>query len=870
MSDRRVMHVISHTHWDREWYFTLQDFRTRLVDLIDALLDLLDRDPGFRTFHLDGQTVVLEDYLEVRPEREADLRRLIKDGRILIGPWYLLNDEFLTSGEATVRNLQIGRQICEDYGSNMRIGYLPDQFGNIGQMPQILAGFGIDTAVFGRGWQLVDDRKCEFLWRAPDGSEALTSFMVHWYNNLQRIPEDPDEGLAFVERARDALDAVTHTGQLLMMNGVDHLFAQENLAPILESLRGRLPETDEIRHSTLPDYFEAVRAEVAERGIELGVHDGELREDRHGQILAGTLSTRMYLKQANDACQRLLERVTEPLATMASVAASGAYAYPESFLLIAWKHLLQNHPHDSICGCSIDHVHVDMKQRFRDAEQIGRLQSERALTALAQRLDTSAAPEGAATVVVANPLPWERTDPVTVVVDFPMPDAPHAVKVLDAAGEEVPAGVVEVKATARRIWSPIALPKSEPVRRFVLSLVAEAVPATGLKTLHIAPAGWQAPEPPELLIDPRTVENEYLRVTVEPNGGLTLLDKVTGYTYRDLLTIEESGDVGDEYRYLAPVADRTYTTHGCSPSITVLESGPARVRIEIRGVFEVPEASTSTGRATDLVGCGFRTVLSVSRGVPRVDVETTITNAAKDHRVRVAFPTDLETDVAQAEGQYDVVTRSRPPAEWPHATQCQPQQGFVAAGDGHRGLCIVNQGMPEYELGNDARRTLYLTLFRAVGALSRGGEAAVVDLTPGAQMLGEYTFGYSIVPFAGDLLTSYAPRQAHQARVPLETIQTDSHEGDIEDGWSLLSLAPECLIHTATKRSPDGEHLVVRCFNPRETAVDGELRISASIRAAWTGDLMEKPVEELGVEEGVVRFTAGPKRIVTLLLALGE
>lgn len=866
MASERVMHVISHTHWDREWYFTFQDFRTRLVDLIDTLLELLDRDPDFRAFHLDGQTIVLEDYLEVRPEREADLRRLIREGRILIGPWYLLNDEFLTSAEATVRNLQIGHQICEEYGANMRIGYLPDQFGNIGQMPQILAGFGIDTAIFGRGWQLVDDRKCEFVWRAPDGSEVLTSHLAFWYNNLQRIPEEPDEALVLLERARDNLDAVTHTRQFLMMNGVDHLFPQENLTPLLEKLRSRLPATDEIRHSTLPEYFAALRAEIAVRDLDLGVHEGELREDRHGQILAGTLSTRMYLKQRNDSCQRLLERVSEPLAAMASVVGSPDYRYPEAFLRLAWRRLLQNHAHDSICGCSIDDVHIDMEQRFRDAEQIGRVQRDRALRALADCTDTQGSPEGSATLIVANSLPWDRTDPLTVDVDFPVSSAPYSVKVIDGRHEEVPAAVLSAQNLSRREWSPIALPKSVPVRRFTLSLVAEGVPSMGVKVLHVVPADWQAPSASTMLIDARTVENEYLRVTVERNGSLTLLDKVTGYTYHDLLTLEDGGDIGDEYRYHAPLPDRTYTTHGWSPVVTVLEAGPSCVRIEIRGELALPRETTAHGRAEELVPCSVRTCLSVSRGVPRVDVETTVANAAKDHRMRVAFPTDLDTHVAHSEGHYDIITRCRPPAEWPHAAQCQPQQGFVAADDSHRGLCIVNHGMPEYELGNDRRRTLYLTLFRAVGVLSRGGEAAVVDPTPGAQMLGEYTFGYSIVPYAGDLITSDAPRQAHQARVPLQAIQTGVHRGRVEDGWSLLSLAPECLIHTATKRSPGCKHVVVRCFNASRSSVSGELRLGVPVRAAWLGDLMETPKEALAVTDGVVRFEAGPKRIATLLL----
>ena len=146
-----TIHVVSHTHWDREWYLTFQQFRFRLVEMMDQLLALLDADPNYRTFMLDGQAIVLEDYLEIRPEREEEIRRYVQEGRLLIGPWYILPDEFLVSPEAMVRNLLVGERVCRRFGPSMRIGYLPDPFGHIGQMGQILRGFGMDVACLWRG-----------------------------------------------------------------------------------------------------------------------------------------------------------------------------------------------------------------------------------------------------------------------------------------------------------------------------------------------------------------------------------------------------------------------------------------------------------------------------------------------------------------------------------------------------------------------------------------------------------------------------------------------------------------------------------------------------------------------------------------------
>src|SRR5262249_26959551 len=163
------VHVVSHPHWDREWYLTFEQYRARLVDLLDGVLDRMTADPSF-VFHLDGQSIVLEDYLEIRPERQRELRDRIAGSRLLVGPWYVMPDMFLVSGEALVRNLALGLRIAEGFGKAMRVGYMPDPFGHVAQMPQILAGFGLKGAILWRGF---GGRHAEYWWEAPDGSRAL-------------------------------------------------------------------------------------------------------------------------------------------------------------------------------------------------------------------------------------------------------------------------------------------------------------------------------------------------------------------------------------------------------------------------------------------------------------------------------------------------------------------------------------------------------------------------------------------------------------------------------------------------------------------------------------------------------------------------
>ncbi len=180
--EKKIVHIISHTHWDREWYLPYEKHHFLLVEFMDQLIDTLDNDPNFKSFHLDGQTIILDDYLEVRPERREKVKQLIEQKRLFVGPWYILQDEFLTSSEANIRNLQYGIKDAKKWGNVSKIGYFPDSFGNIGQAPQLLAQAGIKHAAFGRGVKptgfnnlvseadMYESPYSEMKWKSPDRS----------------------------------------------------------------------------------------------------------------------------------------------------------------------------------------------------------------------------------------------------------------------------------------------------------------------------------------------------------------------------------------------------------------------------------------------------------------------------------------------------------------------------------------------------------------------------------------------------------------------------------------------------------------------------------------------------------------------------
>lgn len=445
--------VVSHTHWDREWYLPFQEFRAELVEAVDSLLDLMAESPEYRHFTLDGQAIILEDYLEIRPERERELRHLIARGRILIGPWYVMPDEFLVSGESLLRNLLEGRRVAARFGPVMQVGYLPDPFGHIAQMPQILRGFGIDSAVIWRGVGS-NVAQNEVLWEAPDGSQVLMEHLPGGYDNAAVLPTEPGALMERLKQIRAQLEPRATTRFLLLMNGDDHMFPQPEMPAIISEANRRLRDAEMI-HGTLPGFIKGVREAAVASGIEWGRVRGELRSSELAHLLAGVLSSRMRLKQRNFTCQTLLERWAEPFSSFANLVlrewgppgpptVGRGTRHSQGLLRSAWRYLLMNQPHDSISGCSIDQVHGEMETRYDWCEQVATLVRDRALELLAESTDTGALvgeSRAPGAIVVFNSEAGPRTDFVAATVQLPAPM--EEVALLAPDGRQVPCQVLQ-------------------------------------------------------------------------------------------------------------------------------------------------------------------------------------------------------------------------------------------------------------------------------------------------------------------------------------------------------------------------------------------------------------------------------------------
>ncbi|HVR72077.1 MAG TPA: glycosyl hydrolase-related protein [Vicinamibacteria bacterium] len=901
------VHVVSHTHWDRERRLTREQFRLRLVELIDGVLDLMDADPRFQSFHLDGQTIVLDDYLEVRPEQAERLRRRIAERRVLVGPWYVMPDEFLVSGEALVRNLALGHRQAARFGSAMSVGYLPDPYGHVAQMPQILAHFGVQSAVLWRGF---DGARAEYWWEAPDGTRALLLHLPpEGYTNAARLPLLSAEEM----RARSAAviareGARSAVGQVLLMAGADHVEPH----PALTGFVARLADEPGVRArlSSLPAYVDAVRGALKARGAGNGLETvrGELRGgEGYAPLMPGVLSTRVYLKQANARVEGELERWAEPVSAMAWLGGSG---YPGGLLGNAWKTLLQNQPHDSIAGAGADAVHDENVVGFARARQAAEGITERALAALGRQVEAPTA--GALRLIAVNgaaeaftgvvdgvvELPFESAEPGRTVgrelLDQPMPLVSRSAAitaVTDGDGRPVSFQLLSVEEGLAHLTSRYETPWPVRVRRMHLALWAEEVPAGGYTSfdVHLSEAAATpfVPRPAGAVsAGDRWLENAWLRVDAGDDGTLVVRDKRTGMVYRRCGELEDTGDVGDAYAYCPPAEDlRVAGTQARPVAVRLLASGPLRAMLGIELELPVPAQASADGRARsdERVGLPVSLRVGLDAGSGRVSWAAAVDNRARDHRLRVLFAAGAAVvATVRADSAFAVVERPawRAPVEAPRleaTVSTAPMQSLVEAGDLSCGASVLADGLAEYEIvpGDGAR--IAVTLLRCVGALSReglatrpAGHAGPALPTPGAQCPGRHEFRLAFEPRAAPPSAAALLRSARSWLHP-PRLAPAAAGGRWPARLSLISVTSEgpaggAAVVSALKKTDDRESLLLRLFNPGGEEVRVRVRCALPIARAFAVDFLERTQQEIPAAQGQVSLALPGGRVQTVEL----
>lgn len=892
-------YYVASTHWDREWYEPFQGFRYQLVRLMDELLDTMERDPRFRCFQTDGQSIILEDYLEIRPERAAQVRRFTSEGRLRVGPWYTMPDENLVSGESFVRNLEEGLRVAADYGNMSRVGFVCDMFGHVSQVPQLFREFGFDCAFIFRGVNDVTHGGA-FRWRGADGTELATyrfgprEGYFDYGANIRKafkhdVPFDLDtaaqELVAYTAMQRDR----TGLDLALLFDGGDHMPIEPQTGDLLAKVRALAPHID-LQHTGLEEFATALAARSADLPQ---VFEGELRnaglELTDGNwVIPGVLSSRVRLKQDNRARETELCAWVEPFSHMAERLAG--YAYPHSFIRRAWRYVLENHAHDSICGCSPDQIHKDMEFRFDQARLINDNVLRHALDAVATRVDLPDQEGEQFALLVCNPTQAEINGPVDLelwfdektpsrFMEFFGYEAKVGFRLYDAEGVELPFDYLTYRPQRRRFyraWRRIPIGQECIV---VTVAVPLKIPAFGYTTLTCKPVAAPTRHPVGTLIrGDRMLENEHLRVTAGACGVLALYDKRTGQTYDRLLVFEERADIGDGWYHGVAVNDQIISSTGAHAEVAVVEQGALKATLRITNRMRVParfEFDTKMRRSPETRELVIETDVTLRAGADYIELRTVIDNQVRDHRIRVLFESGAQTDTYLADSPFDVVERAIALPADNHvyrelATETRPQQSWTAVHDRQRGLAIVAPGLFETGVRDEPQRTLALTLLRGFR------RAIFTDCEEtGAQSYGPHEFRYRLVPLAGapdrTALAIHAQRVAGGLRTSqvLGKQQPPAAERTLPRTHGELMLMPGKLIVTSFRRRPETDQLELRLSNVAAETVTEEVRLAERPVAAIRTRLDGQEVEALPIGvSGEVRVTVGPRKIATVLLTL--
>ena len=845
---KKKVYIISHSHWDREWYMAYEQHHMRLIELIDDLLELFEVDPSFNSFHLDGQTIILDDYLQVRPEKRQAIQQAINEGKLRIGPFYILQDDFLISSESNVRNMLIGMEESRKWGTPVMLGYFPDTFGNMGQTPQLMKQAGISAAAFGRGVKPIgfdnqvleaenySSQYSEMWWKGPDQTAIFGLLFAHWYSNGNEIPVEKEAALAFWKQKLADAEQYASTNHLLMMNGVDHQPVQKDISKAIHLANELFPDYEFI-HSNFTDYLEAVQKDVPE---DLGSVEGELtsQETDGWYTLANTASARVYLKQWNTKVQRQLENITEPLATMAYEVSGN---YPHDQLDYAWKTLMQNHPHDSICGCSVDSVHREMIPRFEKADEVGKYLAQDSLEQLTAAIDTTGFPKDSFPFVIVNTAGMDKTGEAEITIELERKRFAEGIpEQLYQELENLPKRKYHVEtksgATIPAILSEETvqfgydLPKDRfrvpyMARMIKVTLPLENMPAFSWETFALVEGEAKAEEKETMIHQSgRIIENGPLHLTIEKNGTITMEDRKNKRKLNNLHIFEDIGDIGNEYIFKQPFCDQPILSSNKENSeVKVLVDTPEIAKISILQEMEIPVSADERLEKEQQMVVEFRyrkaerskekrilqikTIMTIRKDSKKIDFETTLDNQMKDHRLRVLFPTKLHVEHHEADSIFEVVKRPNHVSKsWENPTNPQHQQAFVNIHDEEYGVTVGNFGLNEYEVTEDGQ--IAVTLLRSVGELGDWGYFP----TPEAQCLGEHRFNYSIeLHGPEEKFSTYL--HAYAAQIPFSTQQIKHHEGTLISKQQYLTIKSETFAITALKRSKFSDKVVVRGFN---------------------------------------------------------
>ena len=886
---KRKVHVVPHSHWDREWYFTTSRSKVYLMKDLKDVLDTLESNPDFKYFMVDAQGSLLDDYIKWMPQDKDRITKLVKEKKLVIGPWYTQTDQLVISGESIVRNMYYGMKRCETFGGYMNVGYVPDSFGQSGNMPQIYKEFGIDDTLFWRG--VSDDmvNHTDYNWRGDDGSVVFTTQIPFGYYIGGNIPEDPKQSEEFWQKeCFEKAGGRSATKHIYFPNGFDQAPIRTNLPEIIKERNEKDPENEYVI-SCIEDYIKDVKSE----NPELEEVSGELVIAKHMRIHKSIFSSRSDLKVMNTQIQNYVTNVMEPLLTLSYNLGND---YPHEAVGEIWKLLFENAAHDSIGSCISDTANEDVYVRYKQARDIAVN-----LVELHSRLiATSVKNDAEMTFTLINTLPQKRND--TVVIKTYIPGGDFAI--LDEKGNKVDYTVIESRDLTDYVLSQTI--KLDPSRKFyVPSQVLEAtiaiktsdVPAFGYVQYTLDTKGNSAKN----LEKKNTLENEFYAINVEEDGSLTITDKENNVTYKNQGVLVENGDDGDSFNYSPPRKDLEVFSNKSECSVEVSGSDIYDQAV-IKFNMVVPKDLEERAEGKVSVNLPITMTVALRKDSKVIDFNVHVDNKGLSHRLCVLFDSQIVSSFNYADEQFGSIKRPnyyekemklymasaenktekkagvQELANWANdqstwqepPISIEPTQSYVSLTDGKQGIAVIPQGVREYEVLDD--HMIRLTLFRTYGFMGkenliyRPGRASgerIIE-TPAAQLLKEMDFAFGFTTYASDINEANIDTLAKAYNTNIEVytyaeflngrliFSQREIEGTNEARHSLFETENK-LVVSAIKKAEDNEGYIIRLFNGKNHENTSDtIKFNFDVKEAYYTNLREEKTEDIKVENNTI------------------
>jgi len=874
----KTFHVISNTHWDREWRYPFQRNRQMLVDMIDKVLEILESELEYRAFHLDSQSIVIKDYLEVRPNKEEQIIKFVKEKRLFIGPWYVLPEQFQVGGENLIRNLLLGHKTSKRYGRVSKMGYSPFSWGQISQLPQIYKEFGIELIMFYRGVNSIDSPKAEFLWIGADGTEAVSSrfstmprYNFYFYIYRPAVHNEffadvefkwsrggvpfhfTDKQLAeedyfivdpvdeyFPGNIKKQVEAIINdqvndftTPHVIWMEGHDSSGPNIKTVNIIKDIKKVFPDLDVV-HSTLEDYAKLLFESVDINSLKK-VH-GERRSSqfdrRSGNMYGYTTSARMYLKQKNFEAEKWTQFYAEPFNVFSALTGRDIN---DKYLDKAWELIVQNSSHDSIGGCSLDQIHEDMEDRYRQAIEISKGVFERSVKQIVKNLDLPKVSDENLFLVAFNSNNYLRNEVVECFIDIPKEFDKGDFNIYDLNGNEIEKQIMNAKPYQPVLEQLIDRPMYFDIMRYHCFVDLKSVPEFGYKSFWLKPS-----EKSKVKIQKSKVgsavhnilENDSLKIKINENGTFNLIDKVNKKEFKALGYFYDEGEAG--HAWVNIPTKPFINTLKSKPKIKLIQNGELSATIMISHKIKLPLNLTERKKKSPkLTLIDANLFITLNKNSKRVDLKVEVDNKAESHRLRIMFPTNLNAKFHYGEGQFNVVKRSseRPDTkDWIEQPMYDfPLHHFADVTDCKNGLAVLVDGLKEYELLNDKKKTLAVTLFRGFEYIIAPSSRQDYTYLKGSQCLGKSNYQIAIYPHKGDWQDGDVYKEALNFNNHISLVQTGKANGELPAEISFMKVTPDDLIFSALKKSEDGNGFVLRIYNPTEKDIEGKVEFSYPI-----------------------------------------